>query len=239
MEDKMQVSYENKNGFKQGVRSAIPIIIGYFPVAMAFGLLANNINVSFFESFLFSFLVFAGASQFMALDLIKAGIATGDIILATLLLNLRHLMMSASLAIKIKETKKRWLFFIAFGITDETFAVASLKQGKLTGLFLLALQGLSYSAWVAGTVVGYLVGAILPLAVQSSLGIGLYAMFAAIIAPEIRKSLDVLILSLISGFLFALIFYLKILPSGWDIIGTILISSLLGVLLLKDKEGLK
>lgn len=232
----MHLTHENKNGFKQGVRSAIPIIIGYFPVAMAFGLLANTINVSFLDSFLFSLLVFAGASQFMALDLIKAGIATGDIILATLLLNLRHLMMSASLAVKIKETKKRWLFFIAFGITDETFAVASLKEGKLTGLFLLALQGLSYSAWVCGTVVGYLVGAILPAIVQSSLGIGLYAMFAAIIAPEIRRSLDVLILTLISGFLYAIIFYFRLLPSGWDIIGTILISSVLGVLILKDKE---
>lgn len=225
-----------KNGFKQGVRSAIPIIIGYFPVAMAFGLLANTVNVSFIDNLLFSVLVFAGASQFMALDLIKAGIATGDIIIATLLLNLRHMMMSASLAMKIKETKRRWLFFIAFGITDETFAVASLKEGKITGIFLLALQGLSYSAWVAGTIVGYLVGAILPLAVQSSLGIGLYAMFAAIIAPEIRKSVDVLILSLISGALYAVIHYFNLLPSGWNIIGTILIASSLGVVLLKDKE---
>jgi len=232
----MHLSHENKTGLKQGVRSAIPIIIGYFPVAMAFGLLANTINVSFLDSFLFSLLVFAGASQFMALDLIKAGIATGDIILATLLLNLRHMMMSASLAVKIKETKRKWLFFIAFGITDETFAVASLKEGKLTGLFLLALQGLSYSAWVCGTVVGYLVGAILPAIVQNSLGIGLYAMFAAIMAPEIRRSFDVFILTLISGVLYGIIYYLKILPSGWDIIGTILISSILGVLILKDKE---
>lgn len=232
----MQLTKENKNGFKQGVRSAIPIIIGYFPVAMAFGLLANTINISFLDSFLFSLLVFAGASQFMALDLIKAGIATGDIIIATLLLNLRHMMMSASLAVKIKETKRKWLFFIAFGITDETFAVASLKEGKLSGLFLLALQGLSYSAWVCGTVVGYLVGAILPAIVQSSLGIGLYAMFAAIIAPEIRKSLDVFILTIISGTLYAVIFCFRLLPSGWDIIGTILIASILGVIILKDKE---
>jgi len=231
-----EIEQRNNNGLKEGVISAIPVIIGYFPVAMAFGLLAKTVNVSLLDSFLFSLLVFAGASQFMALDLIKAGIATGDIIIATLLLNLRHIMMSASLSVRLKESKKKWLLFIAFGITDETFAVASLKKGPLTRAFLLALQGLSYIAWVSGSVVGYLVGAVLPMTLQSSLGIGLYAMFAAILTPEIRKSLNVLILSIISGLIYFIIYYFHLLPSGWDLIGTIILSSGIGLMVLKDEE---
>jgi 4-azaleucine resistance transporter AzlC len=224
------------NCFKDGVISAVPIIIGFFPIAMAFGLLAKTVNISLLDCFLFSFLVFAGASQFMALDLIKAGIATGDIIIATLLLNLRHIMMSASLSVRIKENKKRWLLFIAFGITDETFAVASLKNGPLTRTFLLVLNGLSYIAWVSGSVVGYLVGAILPITVQSSLGIGLYAMFAAILMPEIRKSLNVLMLSVVSGLIYFTIYYFHLLPLGWDLIGTIILSSGVGLFIIKDEE---
>ncbi len=228
---------ESTHGRRDGAISAIPVIIGYFPVAMAFGLLAKTIDVSLIDTFLFSFLVFAGASQFMALDLIKAGIATGDIIISTLLLNLRHLMMSASLSLRIRERKKALYLFIAFGITDETFAVASLKHGKLTTGFLLTLQGLSYAAWVSGSVVGYLVGAILPTTLQSSLGIGLYAMFAAIITPEMRKSMNVVLLAFISAITYVVISFIGWIPEGWYLVVTILISSVLGVLILKEEEA--
>ncbi|MCL6592072.1 MAG: AzlC family ABC transporter permease [Firmicutes bacterium] len=76
------VSY-GPTSFKKGLRAGLPIVFGYFPAAMAFGLLSRITGVSFRDTCLFSLLVFAGASQFMALDLIKAGSAAGDIILAT------------------------------------------------------------------------------------------------------------------------------------------------------------
>lgn len=221
-------------GIREGLVSGLPIVIGYFPVAMAFGLLAKTVHISLLDSCLFSLVVFAGASQFMALDLIKAGIATGDIIIATFLLNLRHLMMSASLSVRLKEIKKGWLLFVAFGITDESFSVASLKQGKLSVPFLLAMQGIAYSAWAAGTCTGYLVGAVLPAAVQSSLGIGLYAMFTAILVPEIRKSCKVLLLAAASGAIYVLNDFLGLLSSGWGLILSIIAASAAGLLLLKD-----
>ena len=68
---------------KQGIVVALPIIIGYFPIAMAFGLMAKNTSISFLDTSLFSMMVFAGASQFMALDLIGAGVTWANIILAT------------------------------------------------------------------------------------------------------------------------------------------------------------
>lgn len=220
---------------KDGMISAIPIMFGYFPVAVAFGLLAKTVGITFTDSVLFSILVFAGASQFMALDLIKAGLLMGDIILATFLLNLRHMMMSASLSQRITEKRKAMLLFIAFGVTDETFAVSSVKEEGLTTTFLLTLHGLAYIAWVSGTATGYLVGAILPATIQSSLGIGLYAMFAAILTPEVKKSSKVLILALIAAAVYLLIDFTHILPDGWYLVATILISSIVGAAIFKDE----
>jgi 4-azaleucine resistance transporter AzlC len=219
---------------KEGFTSALPLIFGFFPVAMAFGLLSKTVNISLRDSFLFSVMVFAGASQFMALDMIKAGIASGSIILATFFLNLRHLMMSASLSIRLKEIKKHWLIFIAFGITDEFFSITSLSNKKLTVPFLLTLHGAAYCSWVLGTVVGYLVGAVLPVSIQSSLGVGLYAMFAALLLPEIKKSLPVLFVSIISGILYLLISYFNFFPASWSLVVTIIIASGVGVLFIKD-----
>ncbi|MFZ5643259.1 MAG: AzlC family ABC transporter permease [Bacillota bacterium] len=227
---------QKTNSIREGLQAGIPIVIGYFPVAMAFGLLAKTVNISLLDTCLFSLVVFAGASQFMALDLIKAGIAAGDIVLATFLLNLRHLMMSGSLALRLKEIKRGWLFFIAFGITDESFSVASLKPGKLSVPFLLALQGIAYTAWACGTFTGYLVGAALPAAVQSSLGIGLYAMFTAILVPEIKKSSNVLFLAVISGIIYVVCDYFKFLPPGWSLIIAIIVASTAGLFILKDES---
>ncbi|MDR3566305.1 MAG: AzlC family ABC transporter permease [Negativicutes bacterium] len=222
---------------KAGFIAGLPIVMGYFPVAMAFGLLAKSVNLSLLDSCLFSLVVFAGASQFMALELIRAGIATGDIVLATFLLNLRHLMMSASLAVRLEEVDKRWLPFIAFGITDESFSVAALRNGPLGVPFLIALQGIAYGAWACGTFAGYLVGAALPEAVQSSLGVGLYALFTAILVPEIKKSVNILWLSMIAGMIYAISSYLQLLPSGWNLIVTIILASALGLVILRDAPG--
>lgn len=231
----MRNKHNGTSNFIDGFVLGLPVVIGYLPVAVAFGLLSKTVHVSFKDTFLFSSVVYAGASQFMALDLIKAGMATGSIILATFLLNLRHLMMSASLSVKLKGIKKAWLPFVAFGITDETFSIASLADKPLTTAYLITMQAASYGSWVCGTVIGYLAGSILPDSIQNSLGVGLYAMFAAILVPEIKKSSNVLFLTLTSGILYIFISYFKLLPTSWSLIVTIIVSSALGSAVIKDE----
>lgn len=224
---------------KEGFVSALPVVIGYFPIAVAFGLLSKNTGVSFSDTSLFSIVVFAGASQFMALDLILAGVSAGSIILATFLLNLRHLMMTASLSIKLEDIKRPYLPLVAFGITDETFSVLSFKDGKLSLPFVLTVNMLSYFSWVSGSMVGYLVGEILPKSLQSSLSIGLYAMFAALLFPQFKKSKSTLFLAIMTATIYILIYYSKIFTSGWDIIIGIILSSALGVLILSKDKGVE
>lgn len=224
-----QVEHEIKKGFI----AALPIVIGYLPAAMAFGLLAKNTGISLVDTGLFSMMVYAGASQFMALDLIKAGVATGSIILATFLLNLRHIMMSASLSVHFKNFNRRYLPIVAFGITDETFSASSFNKERLTLPFVLVFYTLSHSAWWLGTIAGYLAGEVIPVSLQSSLSVGLYAMFASLLFPKIKKSNQMLLLSIISTTIYALIFYTRIFPSGWDIILGIIISSSIGIVIFK------
>ncbi len=225
----MQRTKNTKDKIKEAMITGLPIVIGYFPIAMAFGLLSKNISISFRDTSLLSMMVYAGASQFMALDLIGAGVTAANIILATFLLNLRHMMMSASLAVEFKNIPRKFLPIVAFGITDETFSVISFNKEKVTLPFVLMINILAYCSWVLGTMVGYAVGEILPVTLQSSLSIGLYAMFAALLFPEMKKSNNILFLSIISALIYIMIFYLNIFTSGWDIIFGIILSSILGV----------
>ena len=226
---------QNELRMREGIKTGLPIFIGYFPMAMAFGLLAKAAGGSFMATVSFSVFVFAGASQFMAIHLLSAGAAAGEIILATFLLNFRHLLMSASLASRIQEQKSRWLSLVAFGVTDETFAVASTLPVKPNIRFLLGLEGISYSGWVGGTITGYFLGSALPLSVQASMGITLYAMFAAILIPQFKKSWRIVILALGSGALHFFIVTLKIFPAGWSLIVAMVSAATLGALLFKDE----
>lgn len=226
---------DNNYSFKETFLITLPLIIGYFPVAMAYGLLAKNTGISFRDTSLFSIFVFAGASQFMALDLIAAGVASINIVLATFLLNLRHLMMSAALSLDFKDIPKRYLPFIAFGITDESFSVISFNKDKINLPFLLILNGLSYLSWVLGTMLGFLVGTILPLSLQASMGVGLYAMFSALLTPEIKESREVLYLALIAGAIYSFFYYTGLLGQGWDLVLSIILSSLVGLIIFKEE----
>lgn len=231
----MEQLNKNSKHLKEGIITAIPIVIGYIPASMGFGLIAKTMDISFINSLMFSVFVYAGASQFMALDLLKAGVATGEIILATFLLNLRHLMMSASIATRLKINNKKWLPLIGFGVSDESFSISALREGNIRVPFILALQIIPYIAWFFGTTLGYLVGTILPSSVQNSMGICLYAMFVAILIPEIKKSLNVLFLSFLSATIYLLMDYFKLLPTGWNVIIAIILTSSLGVIFLKDE----
>ncbi len=218
-----------KGDYFRGVRTAIPILIGYFPAAMTFGLIAKNMDIDLVHACLMSIMVFAGASQFMALNLIASGIATGEIVIATLLMNFRHFLMTASLSSKLQEGS-RFLPVIAFGVTDETFAIASTREQKLSSGFLIGLESVAYTSWVAGTAVGHALGRVLPHAIQRSLGIALYALFIAILVPAVKRSSRAAAIALLSAGCHVLLSEIRIVSSGWNIIIAILFAAAVGSL---------
>ncbi len=217
--------------FKKGFISGFPIFLGYLPIAIAFGLLAKTQNIPFVATILFSILVFAGASQFIALKLIGIGATPLDIAVVTFLVNLRHMLMSASLAAKLKD--KKWTPIISFGITDETFSIASTRGGIITSSFMLGLESIAYISWVAGTALGLLMGDFLPQGLKESMGITLYAMFIAILVPEAKKSHKVFIVASIGGLVNTLLWLTKGINSGIAIVISIIVGALMGAILFK------
>jgi 4-azaleucine resistance transporter AzlC len=216
------------NDLKDALKAGFPIFIGYLPPAIAFGILAKSCDITLFESFLFSAAVFAGASQFIALNLLMTGMGAGGIILTTLLVNFRHFLMSAYLSTQIEKMAKPYIFLIAFGVTDEVFSVLSFSKRELTKTFVFILQLSAYSGWVSGTVAGFILGGFLPEILTKSMGIALYSLLLAILLPELKTSGKAVCLVIASGILNTILIKLNMLPDGWNIIVCILVIAFAG-----------
>ncbi len=216
------------NDVKDALKGGFPIFIGYVPPAIAFGILSKSCGITLLESYLFSAVVFAGASQFIALNLLMTGMGPGGIILTTLLVNFRHFLMSAYLSTQIGKMAKRYIFLIAFGVTDEVFSVLSFSKRKLTKTFVFILQLSAYSGWVSGTVAGYILGGFLPEILTKSMGIALYSLLLAILLPELKTSTKAVCLVIASGILNTFLIKLDFLPNGWNIIVCILVIAFAG-----------
>ena len=120
---------EARGELLRGARAAIPIAVGYVPVAIAFGILARQAGFSALQSLGMSAIVYAGASQFASLPLVAGGASPVAIALATLVLNFRHFLMSASLVQKLPTRAPAGL---GLGVTDETFVVAMAEERLTT-----------------------------------------------------------------------------------------------------------
>ncbi len=213
---------------QQALKGGVPIFIGYFPAAVALGILAKGCEITLLECVLFSAVVFAGASQFIALNLVMTGMGFPGIILTTLLVNFRHFLMSAYLSTRVGKMAKRYKFLMAFGVTDEVFSVLSFKKGTLSKVYVYVLQFSAYSGWVSGTIAGYILGGFLPVVLTKSMGVALYALLLAILLPEMKQSAKAVLLTVSSGVLNTVLLKFDFLPNGWSIIICILVIASIG-----------
>lgn len=221
---------------RHAVQAGIPIFIGYFPAAVAFGILAKGCGTSLLEAFLFSAVVFAGASQFIALNLMMTGMGPGGIILTTLLVNFRHFLMSAYLSTRLRDLARKSYCLLAFGVTDEVFSVLSFREGRLTPFFVFFLELTAWSGWVSGTVCGFVLGGFLPDILTQSMGVALYALLLAILLPALKGSRKAVALVVMSAGLNTLLIRLDLLPPGWTIIVCILVVAFVGAWLTPEKK---
>lgn len=221
--------------FFNGMKAGISISIGYIPIGMAFGLLAKSFDLPIYIIILMSIMIFAGASQFIGVNLIIAGSSMTEIILATFILNLRHLLMTASLSLRLPDQlSRKWLALLAFGVTDETFSIASIQKNKaLHPHFVLGLNSIAYFSWIMGTTSGIYLAFGLPKIVQNSIGIALYCMFIGLMIPSIKKSRPIITVIIIAIIMSTTLHYLSPIEitTGWNIIITTLVSSFIGAIL--------
>lgn len=154
-----------RGGFSElraGVLAILPVAVAVVPFSLLFGALAAQKGLSPLEVLLMSGLVFAGSSQFVALDLWSEPAPWLLLAFSTLMVNARHLLMGASLAPKIAHLNRPRSLLVLFLLADETWALAERRaaERQLTFAYLLGLSGLLWLNWMTWTGLGAVFGAL-------------------------------------------------------------------------------
>lgn len=215
-----------KDKYFKGLKAGIPVILGFVPVGIAYAIMARQAEFSMGETIFMSFAVFAGASQMMAVGMYEQGAGFIAIIIATFILNLRHLIMGTCVINKMDEKKSPLRFLAAFGVTDESFAIFTTGEESSIWNFL-GLITVTYSSWNAGTIIGAVASNFLPEIVIASLGIALYAMFIGILVPDLKGNGKLVLLVLLTAVCNTLL--TNVMASSWALIISTLICAFVGV----------
>ncbi|SFL53481.1 AzlC family ABC transporter permease [Salibacterium qingdaonense] len=211
--------------FIYGLKDGSSIALGYVPAAITFGFIAQTVPLTTLETLLMSMLVFAGAAQYMALSLLAAGTGAFEIIFTTFIVNIRHLLMSASLNEKVLPDHPFKKAGYAFGITDEVFAVTSMKEGTISSAYVYGVFLISYLSWAGFSAAGHGIGDLLPSILQQSLTFALYALFIALLTPSLKKHRKVIFLACSAAVMNSL--FSLWLAEGWALILSVTLSAVL------------
>lgn len=147
---------DRRSRFLRGVRLGLPVFLGYMPVGMAFGVLARTLGFSVLEATLCSATALAGAGQFIALSLMSTGAGVASTLAATSVVNMRYLLFGTTLSTHLKRVRFPTDAWLAFTLTDETFAinVSDQRRGTATPASMAGVGAISWVGWVLGTVIG-------------------------------------------------------------------------------------
>lgn len=221
-----------KKDFKEGFILGIPIGIGYFCVSFAFGMMVKNEDLPTWIAFLISATNLTSAGQFAGLNLIVQQAAYVEVMMTTFIINLRYAIMSMSLSQKVEEDMsilKRLI--LAFGVTDEIFAVSVTRTTDVTLPFFMGIVCPSFVGWTMGTTCGAAFSSILPRMFADAMNIALYGMFVAIVLPQAKEERNkriAVMLSIGMSCIFDFTSLSNMISSGWTIIIiTIVISTLM------------
>ncbi len=218
-----------KTLFLKGLSDGLPICLGYLSVAFAFGIFSVGSGLSVWETVLISMANVTSAGQLAGVPVIAGGGSLLEMAASQLVINLRYALMSVALSQKLDASVTLpHRVCIAFVNTDEVFAVASAQKGRISCTYLYGLILLPYLGWSLGTLLGAVAGDILPSMLTSALGIAIYGMFIAIVAPQAGRSRAVALCVLLAAGLSCLFRFLPFLsgvPSGFVIIVCAVISS--------------
>jgi 4-azaleucine resistance transporter AzlC len=175
--------------FWAGVRAELPLLVGVFPFGLIYGALALNSGLSPAVAQLMSSIVFAGSSQFITAQLVH-DLAPGLIIVLTIaIVNLRHMLYSASVAPYLRNLSTRWKMLLAYLLTDEAYAATIIHYEK-EGLtptshwFFLGAGFALWFTWQVSSGLGIFLGAAIPSAWP--LDFALPLTFIAMVVPVLK-----------------------------------------------------
>ena len=183
-----------KKEFWYGVRDELPILLGVIPFGLIFGALAINSQLSVAAAQLMSAVIFAGSAQFIAAQMIGAGASAVVIVVVVFVVNLRHVLYSASLAPHVKHLKSGWKMLLAYLMTDEAYAVTITHYNKASDptnkhWYFFGAGLTLWSTWQASTALGIFIGGRLPQ--NWPLSFALPLTFIALVVPALTDRASV------------------------------------------------
>lgn len=225
-----------KTEFSAGAKAALPLILGAIPFAILFGTLAPTSGLSAAATIAMSILVFAGSAQFIVLALIAVQAPLEMILITTFVVNLRHLLYATALVEYVKHLPLKWRAILAFGLTDETFANMSqryLQENKqYAHYFYLGSICCFYFTWVSFTVLGVLLGAMIPDMSNWGLEFAMSVTFIGMVVPYMNSK--AMISAIIAAGFSSLIF--AQMPNKIGLIISALIGVMVGLTVTKFKN---
>ncbi len=180
---------DRKKWFFKGMRDGIPIMLGYFAVSIALGISARNAGMTAPQATIASALIMASAGQYIGFTLIAAGASYLEVVVMEAIANARYLLMSCALSQKVDSALPlRHRLLMGLWITDEIFGVSVSVEGRLNPYYNYGMAAVATPGWALGTLMGVVLGNVLPVRVVSALSVGLFGMFMSIFVPPARKN---------------------------------------------------
>ena len=224
-----------KEQYITGLKWGVPVILGFIPVGIAYAIMARQAGFTISETIGMSVAVFAGASQMMAVGMYEQGAAIITMIIATFIINIRHLIMSTCVVNRIRGEKTLLKLLAVFGVTDESFAIFTTEdENKCTVYSFFGLITVTYTSWIIGSAFGAITSDFLPSIITASLGIALYAMFLGILIPNITHNFKLGLLVVMTAICNSIVS--QIVDSSWALIVSTLVCAFIGVFFV-DLEG--
>jgi 4-azaleucine resistance transporter AzlC len=180
---------QQRTSFWAGARAELPLLVSVFPFGMIYGVLALEAGLSPSAAQSMSWIVFAGSAQFITTQLVHEGIPALVIVLTIAVVNLRHVLYSASMAPFVRSLSLRWKALLSYLLTDEAYAV-TITHYEEEGVrptsqwYFLGAGTALWSTWQVSTAVGILLGATLPS--NWPLDFALPITFIALVVPVLK-----------------------------------------------------
>lgn len=221
-----------------GLKRVAPVVLGYLPVGFAYGVLASKAGLSAFNVVAMSVLVFAGSAQLASVAMFAMGAPALAVVAATFVINLRHLLMSAALAPYLRSWPAWRTAAMTFQLTDETFAlhVVRFSHGPYPLSELFTVNSIAHTAWVVGSALGLAASGLLTDVRPLGLDFALPAMFAALLALQLRDWGHLLVAGVSAV---ASLVFLDLGTSQWSVILGTVLGATLGMLLGQRHGGLR
>ncbi len=186
-----------------GARDTFPLIVGAIPFGIIFGALGVTNGLSPVATMSMSLFVFAGSAQFIAAGLAAQGVSISFIILTTFVVNLRHVLYSATLAPHVRQLSQKWLLPLGFWLTDETFAVVVTRYNRGDGSphkhwYYLGSSIAMYVNWQICTLIGLIAGQSFQGIENLGLNFAMIVTFIGLVVPAVRTR-PVLVSVIVAG----------------------------------------